>query len=89
MLRYPKISYPTLFMLSGLFSYADEALREKQPRRQAEAGRLYASAGSPKEKGQATPESVRPGRTRRKEGRNRNRSAGPGFGMGLLGFSST
>ena len=47
--------------------YADEALREKRPRRQAEAGRLYASAGSPKEKGQATP-TKRPPRANEKKG---------------------
>ena len=47
--------------------YADEALREKRPRRQAEAGRLYASAGSLKEKGQATPRK-RPPRAKEKKG---------------------
>ena len=46
--------------------YADEPLREKQLR-QAEAGRLYASAGSPKEKGQATPRK-RPPRANEKKG---------------------
>lgn len=49
--------------------YADEPLREKRLRRQAEAGRLYASAGSPKEKGRATPRKHPPRANEKKGGK--------------------
>ena len=52
MLRYPKLSYPTLFMLSDL-SYADEPLRRRRLRKQAEGRQSFASVGTPKEREEA------------------------------------
>ena len=61
----PKARLSDLVDALRIVSYADEPLREKQLRRQAEAGQLYASAG-PKEKGQAS-SMKRPPRTHNKE----------------------
>src|SRR6476660_2463123 len=63
----PKARLSDLVDALRIVSYADEPLREKQLRRQAEARQLYASAGSPKEKGQAS-SMKRPPRTHNKEG---------------------
>ena len=62
----PKARLSDLVNALRIVSYADEPLREKQLRRQAEAGRLYTTAG-PKEKGQ-TSSMKRPPRMHNKEG---------------------
>src|SRR6476620_10043556 len=59
-------------LVNGLqiVSYADEPLREKRLRRQAEARRVNASAGNPNEKNETTL-IERPSRTNERKGRKK------------------
>jgi hypothetical protein len=50
----PKTQLSNLTYALRFVAYADEPLRRKRLRKEAEGGQLYASAGEPKEKGEAT-----------------------------------